>query len=586
MRKTARQLLEENTLLQLRLAEMETQLSDVRKHAGIDVTDPSFTKLKQNETALLRSQEALQIRSIELGKINKKLSSSNSNMLVRLNKMEAYNLSLQRTYRELMNEIEERKKIEKELRESEEFIKRMVASSKDCIKVLDLDGNLLSMNEGGLETMELDDIECYLNSPWPEFWSGASRAEAMNAVEKAKHGFTAKFSGYCETGKGNLKWWDVVVSPIRDVENTVCRLLSVSRDMTEQKNAEMQIIKAIELYEIISKATSDTIWDCDLVTKTMTYNEGITKVFGYHPDKINNQLSWWEQCIHPDDLYAVKEKINTVFENGIQNVQLNYRFRCLNGSYKYIFDRTFVLFDDKGIPYRMIGAMQDISFQREEELVISKKIINAQEEERYMLGMELHDNINQILAGTLITVNLVKQKITEKEKAIELLDKSTHYIDMALNEIRKLSHQLAPDTFESNSLKQLVEKLLLSINENNSYHLHLDFADLTHIQLNGQIQKNLYRIIQEQVKNIVKYAMATKISVTLAVHEDCIRLQICDNGKGFNTRNMKTKGIGLTNIKRRAEAFQGKYSIKSSRGKGCEIIIEIPIENVPEKPSF
>jgi PAS domain S-box-containing protein len=125
------------------------------------------------------------------------------------------------------------------LRVSEEFKARLIASSQDCIKVLDLDGRLLFMNEGGMQVLEICDLGPVLHTPWVDFWQGEDRAEAVAAVETARNGGVGRFTGYFPTTvTGKPRWWDVVVSPIRDAQGQPERLLALSRDVTEQHLAE------------------------------------------------------------------------------------------------------------------------------------------------------------------------------------------------------------------------------------------------------------------------------------------------------------------------------------------------------------
>ena len=98
------------------------------------------------------------------------------------------------------------------MRKSEEFTKRIIASSQDCIKVLDLEGNLLSMSEGGQKLLEIDNIEPYLNKSWVDFWKGDDNKAALKAISVAMKGGVGKFSGYCETEKGTPKWWEIIVT--------------------------------------------------------------------------------------------------------------------------------------------------------------------------------------------------------------------------------------------------------------------------------------------------------------------------------------------------------------------------------------
>ncbi len=140
----------------------------------------------------------------------------------------------------IARDISARKKTEEDLRASEEFKNQVIESSRDCIKVLDLDGRLLSMSRGGQELLEIADIKPYLGLNWIDFWKGTDREHALAAVEAAKHGNTVQFEGYCETEKGKPMWWEIVVTPIRDKEDRVGNILAVSRSCTERKRAEEQ----------------------------------------------------------------------------------------------------------------------------------------------------------------------------------------------------------------------------------------------------------------------------------------------------------------------------------------------------------
>jgi len=153
-------------------------------------------------------------------------------------------------------ESSERKKAEEQLRESEEFSRRIIESSNDCIKVLDLDGNLLSMSRGGQKLMEIDDVTPYLNRSWVDFWKGKDREAALEAISKARKGDAGIFYAYYETAKGTPKWWEIIISPIKDSYGNVGSLLSVSRDITERKKAEESLEQKLKFEETISNISS------------------------------------------------------------------------------------------------------------------------------------------------------------------------------------------------------------------------------------------------------------------------------------------------------------------------------------------
>jgi PAS domain-containing protein len=130
----------------------------------------------------------------------------------------------------------QREAAERALRDAQEFQSRLIACSQDCIKMLDLEGRLLWMNEGGMQALEICDLRPFVNSSWIQFWVGDDAKAARDAVETASKGGTGRFTGYfATTTTMQPRWWDVVVSPIRDSEGKPERLLAVSRNVTEHK---------------------------------------------------------------------------------------------------------------------------------------------------------------------------------------------------------------------------------------------------------------------------------------------------------------------------------------------------------------
>ncbi len=138
-------------------------------------------------------------------------------------------------------DITERKKAEEALQKNEEFTRRVIESSNDCIKVLDLEGHLLSMSCGGQKMLELDDASMLLNSSFIDFWKGQEKEGCIEAIEKAKRGGTGIFYGNLKTIKGTPKSFEIVVTPIKDANGGIVSLLAVSRDITARKKAEEAI---------------------------------------------------------------------------------------------------------------------------------------------------------------------------------------------------------------------------------------------------------------------------------------------------------------------------------------------------------
>jgi PAS domain S-box-containing protein len=123
---------------------------------------------------------------------------------------------------------------------SSEFNEQILTHSTDCIKVLDLEGRIEFMSAGGMRVMEVDDFDQVARCPWPEFWRGDEHGKAAKALADANAGLVGRFEGAAATAKGNLRWWEVTVSPIHGPDGKILKLLGISRDISERHSAEEQ----------------------------------------------------------------------------------------------------------------------------------------------------------------------------------------------------------------------------------------------------------------------------------------------------------------------------------------------------------
>ncbi len=169
---------------------------------------------------------------------------------------------------------------------------------------------------------------------------------------------------YAKTGE--KYWFDLTLDPIFNDEEKCEGFIAIQKDVTEQIERQRELRKSVERYEIVSKATSDTIWDLDLENDTIEYNQNIYGMFGYDKNEVEESGDWWRDKLHPDDRKNILEELDRAIKNDNERLQLGYRFEAADESYKYIYDRAFVVSDKEEKAVRIIGAMQDITQQREE----------------------------------------------------------------------------------------------------------------------------------------------------------------------------------------------------------------------------
>jgi len=211
--------------------------------------------------------------------------------------------------------------------------------------------------------------------------------------------------------------------------------------------------------------------------------------------------------------------------------------------------------------------------QKEEHLRITETTLEVQEKERNAIGRELHDNVNQILAGTMLLLSMIKHKPGEAAKLIET---SINNLHDAINENRKLTHSLGVPDFESLSLVDQIGDLADTMLKRVSINVEINSLELQEKLLNDKQKLAIYRIAQEQCTNILKYAKATEVNIFLSTADNIFKMVIADNGEGMGL-NKKTDGTGLRNIKGRLSIFNGTASINSAPGEGFVLTIGVPL---------
>lgn len=347
----------------------------------------------------------------------------------------------------------------------------------------------------------------------------------------------------------------------------------------ERKKRIRELKESEKRYSELFRLNPQPIWIYDLETfKFVQVNRAAVELYGYSVEEFLN-LTVFDMRGETDNRIL----IDTLKKHEGNRQTLHKKSKHFTKSGELLdveIQANFIDIKDK--KYRMV-IISDVTEKNLVEQQITKAIIKTQENERNELGAELHDNICQILATTHITLGVLKKSINPA--GMELFQQCRNYIMLATQEIRNLSHRLAPAFFNDSTLEEAFEILLNNVNVENKYKIFLFFdSEVVKLDIDHDLQLNLYRILQEQLRNIIKYSHCTKIQVDLTIYNQKLKLRVSDDGVGFDTENFK-RGIGMSNMKRRAELFHGEFNIFSSPGNGCELIIEIPLkdENVKFK---
>jgi PAS domain S-box-containing protein len=291
----------------------------------------------------------------------------------------------------VLTDITELKQNEEALRRSEEFNRRILDSTDNCIKLLDLEGRLLYMNGPGQRLMELDDFESLKGSDWAGFWDSSSRPKVLKALDAARQGEIAKFEGYCPTHKGTSKWWDVVVTPILNAEGTGEQLLVVSRDVTEHWQAEKTLRESEELLRATFEQAAVGIAHVDLDGRWLRVNQALCNIVGYTREELLSKT--FQDITYPEDLESDLNYVRQLMAGEILNYSLEKRYLHKDGRLTWVNITVSLLrevengrdddasppthplypISGPGQPKYFIGAVEDINERKQVEQTLRNR---------------------------------------------------------------------------------------------------------------------------------------------------------------------------------------------------------------------
>lgn len=361
----------------------------------------------------------------------------------------------------------------------------------------------------------------------------------------------------------------------------------VVRDVTETVHREKEKEFASNNLAALINNTADLMWSVDRNLNMITSNEAFqVTVQSLIGKRLANGDSVMDPYFKPDLLDAFRQRYQRALAG--ESFKVIERFDdpvhfwseisfhpILDGN-KVVGTACFSrdITDQKKSEQELRKLEKKVAWQKvQAQKKTTLAILAGQEKERNFIGRELHDNINQILASAKLYLSTLASK---NEEFRCMMSYPMGLIDSSVQEIRSLTRgYVAP--LCNHDLCEQVQSLLSNVEENTDIRTSLVYQ-LRDMEMSANLKLNLYRIIQEQINNILKHAHASTIKVTIGKCLNYLSIVIIDDGKGFDA-SKKRKGIGVSNMINRVELFNGELNIESEPGKGCKVYIVIPEEN-------
>ncbi len=385
---------------------------------------------------------------------------------------------------------------------------------------------------------------------------------------------------------------------LNDSDGNPIFLRGIIQDITDRKLVDIELEKSSAGLAEAQRIAHIGNWDWDVETDQTYWSDEIYRIFGHEPQSYPPSSKAYLDPVHPGDLEEVMMAANRVVKNK-EPYDLVHRIVLPNGQVRYVSNVTEVFVDKNDNLVRIVGTVQDITERKKAqvELSIANKLLLSQskrehrlksraliigmEKERARVSRELHDGIGQMLSAIKFSVGYLHKTEGLNEHHAEAIGEIKDLIDMSIAETIEMSNNLMPNDLRDFGLKPAMQNTINDHSKEIQTKITFKCAEIEH-RLPSEIETGLYRITQESVNNAVKYAKAKEILIQVDKTEKSLKLQITDDGCGFDlkpkTKRKADPRNGLINMKERVVMMGGRFKIISKVGTGTKVMVEIPLE--------
>lgn len=508
-------------------------------------------------------------------------------------------------------DITDRKLAEEALRQSEAFNRRILESSSDCIKLLDLNGQILYINPGGLCLMEIDDMCPYLNVNWASLWQEETRATVEAAIGTAQTGELARFQGFCPTAKGAPKWWDVAVTPIVNPEGQIIQLLATSRDITDRIRSEEALRQSEERFRTLADNMSQFAWMAHANGDIFWYNQ---RWFNYTGTTLEEMQGWgWQKVHHPDHVDRVVQHIRHCFETG-RPWEDTFPLRGQDGQYRWFLSRAIPIRNQQDEIVCWFGTNTDITERKQSEMERDQLLEQEQaaresaeranrikDEFLAVLSHELRSPLNPIL-GWAKLMQSRKFDATKTNEALATIERNaklqTQLIDDLLDVAKILRGKLSMNVTPVD-LVFVIEAAIDTVRTAavaKEITLHAVLPQIG--QVSGDAAR-LQQIVWNLLSNAIKFTPTSgRVEIRLEQIDNQAQIMVSDTGKGIDsnflphifesfrqedastTRRYGGLGLGLAIVRHLVEAHGGTiWADSQGEGQGATFKVQLPLIN-------
>ncbi|MBN1951115.1 MAG: PAS domain S-box protein [Bacteroidales bacterium] len=529
-------------------------------------SDPDTTI--KNELAK-RIEQAIKQKSIQFEQLAKRQDGKEFWTEIIL---KSINLNSETKIMIVIKDIDQKKKIEAQLRINEEKYRLLIEGQTDLIVRYHFKTGFTFISPSFCDLFEVNEEEVISTHYLPPIHEGDQQnlKTAIKILEHPPHSCYLEIRMHTRQGCRWIAWKNKAVL---DEQNQIMEILAVGRDITNQKGAEEALRISEDRFRSIVQRLSDIIVICDEETSIIFDTPSISNVLGYKENYLVGQKLL--DLIHKEDIPLAREKIAEILQQENNSTKLELRIKNAANQYIPMEGAGINLLHVHAIR-GIIISLRDISERKLLDKKILEAVIKTEEQERERFAKNLHDDLGPLLSGIKMYISSLSSS-QEVEKREYIISQLNEVVKEAITTTKEVSNDLSPHILINYGLVSAIENFLNKIPSNIAVNLE---CTLPGERYSNAIENSFYRIIKELINNSLKHAAASRIDILLEDTGKELHLSYSDNGKGMDMKKLDPsviKGMGISNIISRAKSLNGKYSFNTKQGAGFSFNITISI---------
>ncbi|OGS94026.1 MAG: hypothetical protein A3H31_02080 [Gallionellales bacterium RIFCSPLOWO2_02_FULL_57_47] len=357
--------------------------------------------------------------------------------------------------------------------------------------------------------------------------------------------------------------------------------------LEERKRTELALQQNQELLNEAQRLGKLGCWVLDMVSGELRWSDEVYRIFELDPAQFSPSYENFLNVIDPDD----RDKVNRAYTQSLEDrrpYDIEHRLRFADGRIKWVHEHCSSEFDVSGKPLRSVGAVQDVTERKQAELdlreyqqllrELAAQNVASRESEAKHIAREVHDELGQLLTALRMDVSLLRIQFGTRDP--DLMKKSKEMlalVDKAIQGVRDVTANLRPAALDM-GIVPAIEWLCNNISGRTDTACTLRVIN-DPVELDEDRIVVIFRIVQESLTNVMRYAEANSVEITIGLRGSDVFVEVCDDGKGFNPAALSPKeSFGLMGMRERALAVGGKVEITSAPSKGTGVSVSIPVK--------